>query len=216
MSMTKSKSTIDQIRRDAGRAMMSCLNDHRYQGITIDMIAAETGHQATVIRRLFPDMAQMVDQGLRDLDDDVMATFADDLAEDLDSGTRERILEGLIVRYEAYRDYKAAIKNLNSASVTNALLATLSVQRLSAVSKTILELAGDNTSGITGLLRVKGLVAVTLVAQRAWLKDESPDMAATTRVLDQRLKQAEELAEMFNLIPSASAESGRGDGTTTG
>ena len=58
-------------------------------------------------------MTQMVDQGLRDLDDDIMASYAEDLAEDVDADTRERILEGLIVRYEAYSPFKGAIKNLN-------------------------------------------------------------------------------------------------------
>jgi ubiquinone biosynthesis protein COQ9 len=205
--MAKSKPTIDRIRRDAGLVMMSCLNDHRFQDITIDMIAAGTGHQAAVIRRLFPEMAQVVDQGLRDFDDDVMAKFANDLTEDLEAGTRERILEGLIVRYEAYRDYKSAIKNLNKAAVTNPVLATLIIQRLSAASRIILELAGDNTSGLAGLLRVKGVAGVALAAQREWLKDESPDMAATIRVLDKRLKQAEDLAAMLNIIPGSSSDS---------
>ena len=114
---------------------------------------------------------------------------------------RERILEGLIVRYEGYRSYKKAIKNLNAAAVTNPALAAATIHRLTAASRTILELAGDNTSGLTGLLRVKGLAGVALLSQRDWLSDESPDMAVTIRVLDQRLKQAEDLAEIINIIP---------------
>ena len=39
------------------------------------------------------------------------------------------------------------------------------------------------------------------LAQRDWLADESPDMAVTIRVLDQRLKQAEDLAQLVNIIP---------------
>jgi len=37
-----------------------------------------------------------------------------------------------------------------------------------------------------------------------WLRDETPDMSETTRLLDQRLKQAESLATSFGLIPAQS------------
>lgn len=199
--MSKKAPTIDQIRRDAGHSMMTCLNDHSFSSITIDMIAAATGHQSSVLRRLFPDMVEMVNQGLRDLDDGILTELADDLAEDVEAGIRERILEGLIVRYERYRPYKQAIRHLNTASTRNPALATSTIHRLTAASRTILELAGDNTSGLAGLLRVKGLAGVALLAQRDWLADESPDMAVTIRVLDQRLKQAEDLAQLVNIIP---------------
>ena len=201
--MSSKAPSIDQIRRDAGKAMMSCLNTQKFNTINIDTIAAETGHSAAVIRRLFPDMAEMVGQGLRDLDDEILSEFADDLAEDVEAGVRERILEGLIVRYEAYQPYKECIKNLNAAAVTNPTLAAITISRLSAASRTILELAGDNTTGMTGLLRVKGVAGVALMAQRDWLKDDSADMSVTIRVLDQRLKQAEGIAEMINIIPRA-------------
>ena len=199
--MPKQKATIDEIRRDVGRAMLSCLNDYKYTDITFDVIAAAVSHDAALIRRLFPDMTQMVYQGLRDLDDEIMESFADDLAGDVDAEIKERILEGLIVRYEAYRPFKAAIKHLNAASVSNPVLASVTIQRLSDVSRTILELSGDDTSGILGLLRVKGLAGVAISAQREWFRDETSDMSSTIRVLDQRLNQAEELAETLNIIP---------------
>ncbi len=199
--MSPSTPSIDQIRRDAGKAIMLCLNTHKFSAITLDMIAAETGHQAALIRRLFPDMVEMVGQGLRDLDDDILTAFAHDLADDHDASVRERILEGLIVRYEAYTPFKDAIKNLNAAAVTNPTLAALTIHRLTGASRTILELAGDNTSGVMGLLRVKGLAGVALMAQRDWLKDDSADMSVTIRVLDQRLNQAEGIAEVLNIIP---------------
>ena len=199
--MSKANASIDEIRRAAGHAMLTCLNTNKFSSVHIDMIAAETGFDAHIIRRLFPDMLEMVNQGLRDLDDDILAEFAEDLASDSDATVRERILEGLIVRYEAYRDYKEAIKNLNAAAATNPALAMTTIHRLTSASRTLLELAGDNTSGVMGLMRVKGLAGVALLAQREWLKDDTPDMSVTIRILDQRLKQAEDLASMMNIMP---------------
>lgn len=191
--------------------MMVCLNDHTFSSVTIDMIAGSTGHQSSVLRRLFPDMAEMVTQGLRDLDDDMLAGLADALAEDTEAGVRERVLEGLIVRYEGYRAYKQAMRHLNAAALANPMLASALIHRLGAASRTILELAGDDTSGLAGLLRVKGLAGVALLVQREWFNDESPDMGVTIRLLDQRLTQAENLAEIINIIPKSNQTAKEGD-----
>ena len=200
--MAKTAHTIDQVRRDAAKAMIDALNDnHDFADITIDMLAEKTKHDAKIIHRLFPNTIQIIDQGLRDLDDEIMTQFASDLAHDLDSNIRERILEGLMVRFEGCNPYKSAIKNLNKAAILNPPLANTLINRLSAASKTILELAGDDTAGATGILRIKGLAAVALAVQPDWLKDDTPDLSVTMRKLDQRFKQAESLAEMFGIIP---------------
>ena len=200
--MQDTEFNILKIRSDVGEAMMNCLNAHKFNEISVDMIADHAGHSSAIVRRLFPDALQMVDQGLRDLDDHTLSIFSDDIAEDIEADIRERILEGLIVRFEAYTPFKNAIKNLNKASLLNPALASLTLYRLSSASRTILELSGDNTSGLKGLLRVKGLAGVALSAQQEWLNDDSPDMSATIRVLDQRLKQAEEIAETLKIIPA--------------
>ena len=50
------------------------------------------------------------------------------------------------------------------------------------------------------MLRVKGLSGIALSCQREWMRDDSPDMATTIRSLDQRLRQAEELASTLRII----------------
>jgi len=153
-----------------------------------------------VIKRLFPDMTLAVEQGLRDLDDGVLAQLAEDFEADADAHPREKILEGLIARYEAYAPYKPVIKALNKASVSNPMLAGLLITRLNMTSKVILELSGVDTAGLKGMLRVKGLSGVALSCQRDWFKDESADLSVTIRALDARLKQAESLALTLTII----------------
>ena len=180
---------LDQIRVNIGAAMIMALHDHEYSAIDANLLAQNSGQDVAVVRRLFPDMMMAADQGLRDLDDKVMAQLA------------EKILEGLIARYEAYAPHKAVIKALNKASVINPLLATMMVTRLNIASKTILHLAGVDTSGLMGMLQVKGLSGVALSCQRDWFQDDSADLAVTIRTLDQRLKQAESLAATLRIIP---------------
>ena len=197
--MAKSKS-IDDIRRDIGEAMIDALTRHDLSAIDAEMLAAETGHDLAVIKRLFPDMTLAVEQGLRDLDDGVLAQLAEDFEADADAHPREKILEGLIARYEAYAPYKPVIKALNKASVSNPMLAGLLITRLNMTSKVILELSGVDTAGLKGMLRVKGLSGVALSCQRDWFKDESADLSVTIRALDARLKQAESLALTLTII----------------
>ena len=197
--MAKSKS-IDDIRRDIGEAMIDALTRHELSTIDAEMLAAETRHDLAVIKRLFPDMTLAVEQGLRDLDDGVLAQLAEDFEADADAHPREKILEGLIARYEAYAPYKPVIKALNKASVSNPMLAGLLITRLNMTSKVILELSGVDTAGLKGMLRVKGLSGVALSCQRDWFKDESADLSVTIRALDARLKQAESLALTLTII----------------
>ena len=199
--MATSEHQLDQIRVDIGAAMIMALHDHDYSAIDATLLAQNSGHDVAVVRRLFPDMMMAADQGLRDLDDKVMAQLAEDFADDQDASPREKILEGLIARYEAYAPHKAVIKALNKASVMNPLLATMMVTRLNIASKTILQLAGVDTSGLMGMLQVKGLSGVALSCQRDWFQDDSADLAVTIRTLDQRLKQAENLASTLMIIP---------------
>ena len=199
--MAKAEPNLDQIRADVGHAMIIALHDHEFTAIDGHLLAQHTGHDAAVIRRLFPDLMMAVDHGLRGLDDQVMARLAEDFAEDTDAEPREKILEGLIARYEHYAPHKAVIKALNKASVMNPLLATMMVTRLNIASKTILDLAGVDTSGLLGMARVKGLSGVALACQREWFNDDTPDLAVTIRTLDNRLKQAESIAASLMIIP---------------
>jgi hypothetical protein len=208
--MATSKS-IDEIRRDIGGAMIDGLTRHDLSAIDAAMLAAETGHDLAVIKRLFPDLTLAVEQGLRDLDDAVMAQLADDFEADADAHPREKILEGLIARYETYAPYKPVIKALNKASVSNPMLGALLVTRLNMASKTILELSGVDTSGLKGMLRVKGLSGVALSCQRDWFNDGSADLAVTIRALDARLKQAESLALTLMIINPEQQEQEKDD-----
>jgi hypothetical protein len=61
----------------------------------------------------------------------------------------------------------------------------------------MLEAAGVSARGLTGGLRVQGLVGVWLYALRAWRKDQSPDLSGTMAALDRALQRAEQAAGWF-------------------
>jgi ubiquinone biosynthesis protein COQ9 len=55
----------------------------------------------------------------------------------------------------------------------------------------MLEAADISTDGITGVVAVKLTAAAYLAAFRAWLRDDSPDLAPTMAALDRRLRGIE-------------------------
>ena len=59
----------------------------------------------------------------------------------------------------------------------------------------IAEAAGVDTAGPIGMLRVKGVAGVYLVALRSWLNDDTADNAKTMSALDRALQRAESLAQ---------------------
>ena len=58
---------------------------------------------------------------------------------------------------------------------------------------------GLESNGVKRIIRVKGLSMIFLSAIFTWSRDDSEDLSATTRVLDKRLKNAEELMLNFGL-----------------
>jgi hypothetical protein len=55
------------------------------------------------------------------------------------------------------------------------------------------EAAGLPMTGLPGVLRVKMLGVVYLYTLRAWINDETPDMAQTMAALDKALRRADRL-----------------------
>jgi hypothetical protein len=105
---------------------------------------------------------------------------------------REKIIEGLLHRFETYAPHRTQIAALNSAARTHPELALRLLDGLEAVIRRILVMSGDPANGLRGMMRVKGVAGVCMIVARVWMKDDSHDLAATMKALDQRMQQAEE------------------------
>jgi hypothetical protein len=88
---------------------------------------------------------------------------------------------------------KAALEHLLRELPRNPAEALCIAGRLNRSMALMLDLSGISTSGIRGLLRVKGLTGLYLHVVRAWLGDDTEDSATTMALLDKRLNQAERL-----------------------
>ena len=129
-----------------------------------------------------------------------MAGEADDLA------PRDRLFDLLMLRFDVLNPYRDGIAAIVKSLPSMPMTAFAGGPGLAKSMRTTLTQAGISTAGLAGMLRGKGLAFVYLTAVRAWLDDDSLDLSATMKALDQGLVKAEELALSVGLASSGSAE----------
>ncbi len=94
-------------------------------------------------------------------------------------------------RFDALQPYKNGIKAVVAELPFDPAGAVVAVPRLLCSLAWMMEAAHIPTPGLLGAIRVQGLGLVWASAMRAWLSDDSPDMAATMGALDRALTRAE-------------------------
>ena len=113
---------------------------------------------------------------------------------------RERLLEALLIRFEILAPYKAGIIELMKTLPNNPNSILIGSRSLKLSMEATLAAVGLEAKGIQGAIRVKGLCVIFLSGVCAWSKDNSEDLSATTRALDERLKQTENVILDLGLI----------------
>jgi hypothetical protein len=113
---------------------------------------------------------------------------------------RERLLEALLIRFEALVPYKAGIIKLMKTFPHNPSFVVIGSKSLKLSMEATLTAVGLEAKGIQGAIRVKGMCMIFMSGVCTWSKDNSEDLSATTRILDERLKQTENIISNLGLI----------------
>ncbi len=107
------------------------------------------------------------------------------------SGTpRERLFDILMNRFEALQVHREGVRALLSALQTDPATSMLLYAGTLRSMKWLLEGAGVPATGLSGGLRVHGLMALWLYGLRAWEQDDSPDLSGTMAAVDRGLDRA--------------------------
>ncbi len=114
-----------------------------------------------------------------------------------DASHRDRLFDILMRRLDVLQLHREGTLALMRAVPLDPglglMLAMSSVQSMGWM----LEGAGVDATGLRGLLRSKGLLAVWLWTVRTWKDDDSEDMSATMSALDKALERAERAEGMM-------------------
>ncbi|MCF3946242.1 TetR family transcriptional regulator [Acidiphilium sp. AL] len=107
---------------------------------------------------------------------------------------RDRLFDIMMRRIDFLQQHRdGVIALLRHAPFDPALTLWLARANLAAMGW-MLEGAGISARGLRGEIRKKGLLAVWAWTLRAWLRDESADLAATMAALDKALTRADRAA----------------------
>lgn len=132
---------------------------------------------------------------IADIDQQMLAGLE---TEPLDGSVRDKLFDLVMRRLDLQEANKTALETLLRELPRNPAESLCVAGRLNRSMALLLDLAGASTSGLRGLLRIKGMTALYLNVVRAWCRDETDDSAATMSLLDKRLNQAERLLGLLH------------------
>jgi hypothetical protein len=115
---------------------------------------------------------------------------------------RDRLFDLLMRRFDVLQQHRAGVLALLRHLPADPALALALSAATGRSMGWMLEAAGVSAAGVTGKLRIAGLVGVWLYALRAWKDDESVDLARTMSAVDKALDQAEKLAGSLPAAPA--------------
>ena len=181
-------------------AAWGLLATHRIDQIDLVMVANLAAVPQGLAAAFGGSVQRLVLAKMAQLDQRAITETYADIEDAGDVSIREKITEGLLHRFEIYAPFRAQVIALNQAIRTHPELAMRLLDGLESVVRRILVMSGDDAKGITGMMRVKGVIGVCLAAGRVWMTDDSPDLAATMKALDRRMQQAEEWGASFRVF----------------
>lgn len=159
-----------------------------WRSVTVAAAARAAGLPLPRARTRFPTKASIL-LGFGRMADELALDGAAD-----DGPIRDRLFDQLMRRFDALQAQRAGILAVLRAIPFDPCTAVMLACATRRSMRWMLQAAGASTTGVTGELRVRGLVAVWLWAVRAWERDDSEDLTATMAALDTALSRAEQAA----------------------
>ncbi|MAZ76453.1 MAG: TetR family transcriptional regulator [Micavibrio sp.] len=115
-----------------------------------------------------------------------------DLSDDLPC--RDKLFDLVMARFDILNENRGALLNILGSFKGDPKEALLSFPHLGKSMARLLDASGLQTNGISGALRVTGMVGLYLYVVKTWKEDESADMGKTMVTLDKGLDKC----QMFN------------------
>ncbi|MHB1206509.1 MAG: TetR family transcriptional regulator [Rhodospirillaceae bacterium] len=113
---------------------------------------------------------------------------------DESESARDRLFEVLMRRFDLLNRQRDAVRAVIAGVPRDPPAAAMLACRVGRSAAALLGAAGISAEGLPGFVRIQGLKAVMAFTLRAWMNDDSGDMAKTMAALDRALDRAERFA----------------------
>ncbi len=161
-----------------------------WRDLTMEDIASEGGMTLAQLHDAYRSKGAILDAFVDQIDGAVLSGDSADLAGD---PLRDRLFDVVMRRFDALGAHKDAVRAIVRDTGSDPCALIGGTCRLQRSMRWMLEAARVDTSGMSGRLRIKGLMAIYVDVLRTWVRDDSEDMAKTMALLDKRLRQADQL-----------------------
>ena len=181
---TSSRVSVDE---KVIKAAFTLARELGWETVTLKDISDESGISLSEMRNYFDDKTDILVQYNKQLDKKVLASVNGQ-----NEPVRDQLFEILMERFDLLNEDRESLKAILSSFKRDPKQVLLSWPHLCRSMSWILEAVGEDTRGIKGAMKVAGLSGVYLKTLKAWIEDDSVDMAATMAALDKSLKTADE------------------------
>jgi ubiquinone biosynthesis protein COQ9 len=131
------------------------------------------------------------------IDDMMWATVEGDI--DQTAPEKDRLFEVLMARFDVMQDKRAGLLPILKEFCSDPKDVVIALPHLGSSMASVMETAKIDIQGWQSAVKILGLSAVYLHTLRAWMNDDSDDMAGTMSALDQNLERAERVAGWVGL-----------------
>ena len=163
-----------------------------WETVTPASLAPEAGYGVGEIAAVYPTRSHIV-RGL------VTRTTHQVLAQvkkvDPEDTAKDRLFELLMARFDHLNAHREGIKAILKESRKDPVVLACHGKAVNGAMTATLAAAGISVDGLEGMAKSRGLLAVYLSGLRAWMKDETGDMAPTMAALDKALTRADRVAQ---------------------
>ena len=194
-STAKAKSSHGSTAQPVIEAALKLAAEKGWRDLALADIAEAAGLSIGALYAQYPSKSAILAGYSRDID---AAVLAETDGEQAGESPKNRLFDLLMRRFDKLDGHKAGLLRIAEDTGRDPLSLVCSLANLERSMAAMLEAAGLSTTGLRGVLRIKGLSAVYLAGLRAWFRDDSADKAKTMAALDKALGRAERVAGGLN------------------
>ncbi len=186
--MTRKAKTLNEPKIRA--ALFDMIAERGLGRVRLRALAEKTGIPFADLHARYPSVHAIVEDFLCHVDREMLRHIS------FGSGTGKRDLyfDMMMARFDALQPYRKGVIHWLKDTAQHPTLAAALLRRWNKSLSLMLDVAGD--SPVYPVKKI-GLAGIYLVALRAWMEDESRDMAKTMAALDRSLGKAGMVVERF-------------------
>ena len=196
---------MSDIKSNLCEAFFSIMNHTLNEEILIEDLCEKSGIQIEEAQQILPlsqkDYSSFFLKILiKKLDQKTIEELQKEFNNDKISSVYDKILEGIILRLEIYTPYKLSLKTLSTGLdiKTKNFFNLLSFNQNFMLK--LLNLAEGNNNECKNIIKSLALNIVYFKTMDVFLKEEKSNLEKTIRILDNNLREIQDIGDVFGII----------------